>query len=58
MALPRCEGAPTEAGALAAKGWTAPEVAPTMNRDELGNLKLAEAEEADLVAFLKTLDDE
>ena len=28
-----------------------------MNRDELGNLKLSEAEEAQIVAFLKTLTD-
>ncbi len=56
--LPRCEGDLSEAEALAAKCWPAPEVEATMNKDELGNLKLTPAEEADLVAFLKTLDDE
>ncbi|WP_347312952.1 cytochrome-c peroxidase [Defluviimonas sp. SAOS-178_SWC] len=56
--LPRCDGDLTESEALAAKCWPAPEVAATMNKDELGDLKLSEAEEADLVAFLKTLDDE
>jgi hypothetical protein len=29
-----------------------------MNKDELGNLKLSATEEAELVAFLKTLSDE
>lgn len=35
--------------------WPAPEVAENVNRDELGNLGLTPQEEADLVAFLKTL---
>ncbi|MCM2264459.1 MAG: hypothetical protein NDI73_04610 [Desulfuromonadales bacterium] len=37
--------------------WPAPEVAANVNRNELGNLLLTEAEELDLVAFLKTLTD-
>jgi cytochrome c peroxidase len=55
--LPACAGDMTEAEAMAAKCWPAAEFPQTMNKDELGNLKLTEAEEADLVAFLKTLDD-
>lgn len=35
--------------------WPAPEVAENVNRDELGELGLTPQEEADLVAFLKTL---
>ncbi|MGH7555545.1 MAG: c-type cytochrome [Longimicrobiales bacterium] len=37
--------------------WPAPEVGQNMNRDELGNLGLNEAEEEAIVAFLKTLSD-
>lgn len=37
--------------------WPAPEVAANVNRNELGNLLLTEAEELDLVAFLRTLTD-
>lgn len=37
--------------------WPAPEVAENVNHDELGNLGLTAAEEADIVAFLKTLTD-
>lgn len=55
---PRCEGDATEAEALARQCWPAPEVPATVNKDELGNLKLTAQEEADLVAFLKTLTDE
>ena len=55
---PRCDSAwMTEAQALAARCWPAPEVEATMNRDELGSLKLTEREEAQIVAFLKTLTD-
>ncbi|OYU17947.1 MAG: cytochrome C [Rhodobacteraceae bacterium PARR1] len=54
---PRCAGDVTEAQAMAARCWPAPEIEATMNRDELGNLKLTEAEEAQIVAFLKTLTD-
>lgn len=55
---PRCAAdLTTEAQALAARCWPAPELAATMNRDELGNLKLSPTEEAQIVAFLKTLTD-
>lgn len=57
--LPACaDPLATEAEAMAQKCWPAPEYAETMNRDELGNLKLTAEEEAALVAFLKTFDDE
>lgn len=55
---PRCpDGIDTEVAAMAARCWPAPEVPGTVNADELGNLKLTEAEEAQIVAFLKTLTD-
>lgn len=57
--LPRCaDPLATEAEAMAAGCWPEPEYAATVNKDELGDLKLTEREEADLVAFLGTLDDE
>lgn len=57
--LPRCaDPLASEAEAMAQNCWPAPEIEATMNKDELGNLKLTAAEEADLVAFLKTLDDQ
>jgi cytochrome c peroxidase len=37
--------------------WPAPEVPVNVNRAELGNLRLTDAEEDDIVAFLKTLTD-
>jgi cytochrome c peroxidase len=37
--------------------WPAPEVPVNVNADELGNLGLTAGEEADLVAFMKTLTD-
>jgi cytochrome c peroxidase len=37
--------------------WPAPEYAETVNKKELGNLGLSSEEEADIVAFLKTLSD-
>jgi cytochrome c peroxidase len=37
--------------------WPAPEVPQNVNTDELGDLKLTDAQEADIVAFLKTLSD-
>ena len=41
-----------------AKGcWPRPEVADNVNSDELGNLRLSEAEVDDMVAFLETLTD-
>jgi len=55
--LSRCKGTPTEAEALAQNCWPAPEIELTMNREELGDLKLSAKEEAELVAFLKTLTD-
>ena len=54
---PECPGAYTEAEALAADCWPAPEVAENVNTDELGNLGLTPEEEAAIVAFLKTLSD-
>jgi cytochrome c peroxidase len=54
---PECPGLYTEAQALAAGCWPAPEVAETVNRDELGDLGLTPEEEAAIVAFLKTLSD-
>ena len=39
------------------EGWDPAEVPETVNMDELGNLGLTPQEEADLVAFLKTLSD-
>lgn len=39
------------------EGWPAPEVAETMNTDELGNLGLTRGEENALVAFMQTLSD-
>ncbi len=47
----------TEAEALAQNCWPEAEVKQNMNKDELGNLKLTEAEEQALVAFMKTLSD-
>jgi cytochrome c peroxidase len=55
--LPTCPGAYTEAQALAANCWPAPEVAANVNVGELGNLGLTPEEEAAIVAFLKTLSD-
>lgn len=37
--------------------WPAPEMAETMNKEELGNLGLTDQEVDDIVTFLKTLDD-
>lgn len=37
--------------------WPAPEFPETMNKDELGDLKLTDAEEDAIVAFLQTLTD-
>jgi cytochrome c peroxidase len=55
--LPTCPGDYTEAEALTANCWPAPEVSANVNRDELGDLGLTPQEEADIVAFLKTLSD-
>jgi cytochrome c peroxidase len=57
--LPACKDDwASEAEAMAQNCWPAAEIPATVNKDELGDLKLTAAEEADLVAFLKTLDDE
>jgi cytochrome c peroxidase len=42
---------------VAGADWPAPEYAPTVNHDELGDLHLTQEEEDALVAFLKTLSD-
>jgi cytochrome c peroxidase len=55
--LPACQGDYTEAQAIAADCWPAPEVMENVNTAELGNLGLTPDEEAALVAFLKTLSD-
>ncbi len=52
-----CPGDYTEAQALAANCWPAPEVSENVNTDELGDLGLTSEEEAAIVAFLKTLSD-
>jgi cytochrome c peroxidase len=52
-----CPGPYTEAMALAADCWPAPEVAENVNTDELGDLGLSPDEEAAVVAFLEALSD-
>ncbi|NNJ96153.1 MAG: cytochrome C [Gammaproteobacteria bacterium] len=47
----------TEKVALANNCWPAPEVAANVNSDELGDLKLTEAEEEALVAFMMAMSD-
>ena len=42
---------------VAAENWPAPQFPQTVNKNELGNLGLTAAEEAAIVAFLRTLDD-
>ena len=54
---PTCPGAYTEAEALDADCWPAPEVGDNVNTDELGDLGLTAEEEGAIVAFLKTLSD-
>jgi cytochrome c peroxidase len=54
---PECPGLYTEAQALAAGCWPAPEYEETVNRDELGDLGLTPEEEAAIVAFMKALSD-
>jgi cytochrome c peroxidase len=54
---PVCPGAYTEAQALSAGCWPAPEVSQNVNTAELGDLGLTPDEEAAIVAFLKTLSD-
>jgi cytochrome c peroxidase len=55
--LDRCPGAYTEAQALAADCWPAPEVSDNVNTGELGDLGLSADEEAAIVAYLRTLSD-
>jgi cytochrome c peroxidase len=54
---PVCSGPATEAQAIAAGCWPAPEVTANVNTAELGNLGLTPDEEAAIVAFLTTLSD-
>jgi cytochrome c peroxidase len=54
---PTCPGHYTEAQALAAGCWPAPEVMENVNKTELGDLGLSPDEEAAIVAFLKALSD-
>jgi cytochrome c peroxidase len=54
----RCPNAFTpESDAVAQGCWPEPEVPETVNRKELGDLKLTAGEERALVAFLRTLSD-
>jgi cytochrome c peroxidase len=55
--LPTCPGDYTEDQALTANCWPAPEFAANMNTAELGDLGLTPEDEADIVAFLRTLTD-
>ena len=52
--LPRCKEGDTGEKVTC---WPAPEDPTNLNRRQLGNLKLTDQEEEDLVAFLKTLTD-
>lgn len=52
-----CPGPYTEAQALAADCWPAPEVTANINQNELGDLGLSPEEEHAIVAFLKALSD-
>ena len=54
---PACPGPFTEAQAIAADCWPGPEVKDNVNKDELGDLGLTDAEEDAIVAFMKTLSD-
>ncbi len=57
-ALPRCaSNLATEAEALAQNCWPAPEIASNVNTVKIGDLRLTAQQEADVVAFLKTLTD-
>jgi len=52
-----CPADYTEAEALEANCWPAPEVSENLNTTELGNLGLTPAEEAAIVAFMEALSD-
>jgi cytochrome c peroxidase len=47
----------TESEAMKESCWPEPEFSESVNDDELGNLKLTDAQEDAIVAFLKTLSD-
>ncbi len=53
--LPRCGSKPGQAEKVSC--WPAPELAANVNTTELGKLGLTARDEADIVAFLKTLSD-
>jgi len=53
--LPECETVSNAAPGV--NCWSRPEVADNLNKEELGNLKLSEAEELAIVVFLQTLND-
>lgn len=56
--LPTCPNPfTTEADALAQGCWPEPEIPENVNTKELGDLKLSDAEEDAIVAFMKTLSD-
>ncbi|MFB2939187.1 cytochrome-c peroxidase [Aerosakkonemataceae cyanobacterium BLCC-F154] len=55
--IPTCPSRMTEAESLAKNCWPAPEVKENVNKDELGDLRLTDAEEDAIVAFMKTLTD-
>jgi cytochrome c peroxidase len=55
--LSTCPANYTEAQALAANCWPAPEISQNVNTGELGNLGLTVSQEQAIVAFLKTLSD-
>jgi cytochrome c peroxidase len=54
---PVCPGPYTEAQALAADCWPAPEVSANLNTAEMGDLGLTPEEEDAIVAFMKALSD-
>jgi cytochrome c peroxidase len=54
---PMCAESLTEREALARNCWPAPEVTANVNKDELGNLGLSQAEENAIVTFMRTLSD-
>jgi hypothetical protein len=52
-----CSESLTERDALARGCWPAPEVTANVNKEELGNLGLSQAEENAIVVFMETLSD-
>lgn len=55
---PRCNDQMTrDADAMRIDCWPAPEVEANLNKDEMGDLKLTDAEEDAIVAFMKSLTD-